>query len=45
MDGEGGEARVSFSPLLFSILIGDWEEEMKRIKWRGINIGGRRCIP
>lgn len=24
------------SPLLFSILIEDWEEEMKRIKWGGI---------
>lgn len=33
------------SPLLFSILIGDWEEEMKRIKWEGISIGGRRYIP
>lgn len=28
------------SPILFNLLIADLEEEMERVKWGGVKIGG-----
>lgn len=32
------------SPILFNLLIADLEEEMERVKWGGVKIGGRRVF-
>lgn len=33
------------SPLLFSVLLADLEEVMKKVKWGGVKVAGERCVP
>lgn len=42
MDGERSKTGCPLSPIRFNLVIADMEEEMGKVKWRGVKVGGRR---